>query len=333
MTTQDATPTVLIVDDTPQNLTLLREILTQHGYNVRPAINGEIALKSIQTSIPDLILLDIMMDGMDGYEVCMRLKSDASTSDIPILFISALDDTFDKLKAFQIGGVDYITKPFQTAEVLARVEAHLKLHQMQKRLEQQNERLLKEIADRKRVEIELEKSNRELARLVNIDGLTQIANRRYFDTCLEAEWERAIRQKTSLALIMGDIDFFKRFNDTYGHPAGDDCLKRVAEVIQNAVKRPADLAARYGGEEFVVLLPDTDLKGAMTVAREIRRQLGELSLAHATSEAGAFVSLSMGLCAFQPVPEHLPGKLIEAADQALYDAKENGRDRIETRTM
>ena len=321
---------ILIVDDTTENLTVLRQMLTANGYRVRPAINGEIALKTIQTSLPDLILLDIMMDGMDGFEVCRRLKSDAMAKDIPVIFISALNGTIDKVKAFQIGGVDYITKPFQVEEVLARVETHMKLHHMQKQVEEQNVRLQHEITERKRVEAELEKSNRELARLASFDGLTRIANRRYFDHCLEKEWGRLARQKAELSLILCDIDFFKRYNDTYGHQIGDDCLKKVAQTIRRAIKRPADLVARYGGEEFVVLLPQTDLNGAVKIAEDIKREVRDLQIEHVKSDVSPYVSLSMGICTMRPDQETLSAEIVAVADRALYQAKKTGRDRVET---
>jgi diguanylate cyclase (GGDEF)-like protein len=321
---------ILIVDDTPENLTVLRQMLTANGYRVRPAINGEIALKTIQTSPPDLILLDIMMDGMDGFEVCRRLKSDAMAKDIPVIFISALNGTIDKVKAFQIGGVDYITKPFQVEEVLARVETHMKLHHMQKQVEEQNVRLQHEITERKRVESELEKSNRELARLASFDGLTRIANRRYFDHCLEKEWGRLARQKAPLSLILCDIDFFKRYNDTYGHQTGDDCLKKVAQTIRRAIKRPADLVARYGGEEFVILLPQTDMNGAVKIAEDIKREVRDLQIEHVKSDVSPYVSLSMGICTMRPDQETLSAELVAVADRALYQAKKTGRDRVKS---
>ncbi len=321
---------ILIVDDTPENLTVLRHMLTAHGYRVRPAINGAIALKTIQMSLPDLILLDIMMCGMDGFEVCRRLKSDASTRDIPVIFISAVNNTIDKVKAFQIGGVDYITKPFREGEVLARIETHLLLHLIQKQLKEQNVQFQQEITERKRIEAELEKSNRELAQLASFDGLTQIANRRYFDHYLEKEWGRMARQKASLSLILCDIDFFKQYNDTYGHQAGDECLKKVAQTISCAIKRPADLAARYGGEEFAIVLPETDLSGAVKIAKDIKLQIRNLQIEHAKSDVSPYVSLSMGICTMRPDRETPSTQLVALADRALYQAKKTGRDRLKT---
>jgi diguanylate cyclase (GGDEF)-like protein len=319
---------ILIVDDTPENLTVLRQMLKEHGYRARPALSGEIALKAAQADIPDLILLDIMMPGMDGFEVCKKLKSNADTRDIPVLFISALNEAADKVKGFEAGGVDYITKPFHTAEVFARVETHLTIRHLQKRMQAQNIRLLNEIEERKRVEIALEGANQELEQLASLDGLTLIANRRQFDVTLDREWKRLSRDAKPLSLIFCDIDFFKKYNDNYGHVDGDDCLKKVALAITSAVNRPADIAARYGGEEFAVIMPDTDLDGAVVVAEEIRRAVRKLGIPHTQSEASPVVSLSLGVTTMTPDPEKSPETIILAADSLLYRAKESGRDRV-----
>lgn len=312
---------VLIVDDTPENLTILRQILTEHGYRARPALSGEIALKAVQADIPDLILLDIMMPGMNGFEVCRKLKSEARTRDIPIIFISALNETEDKVKGFQAGGVDFISKPFHTSEVLARVETHLTLRNMYLQL-------LAEIEERKLAEKALEEANRELERLAFLDGLTRIANRRQFDRHLQQEWKRLRREQVPIAIILCDIDYFKRYNDTYGHVAGDTCLKKVAQGIRFAVKRPADLVARYGGEEFAVILSNTDIKGAVKVAVEIRNEIRELNILHVQSEVGQHISLSMGVSSTVPGLSIGPEAFINNIDQLLYQAKEAGRDRI-----
>ena len=322
---------ILIVDDTPENLSVLRQMLKEHGYSVRPALSGKIALKAAQADIPDLILLDIMMPGMDGFEVCNKLKSEDGTRDIPVLFISALDETADKVKGFQAGGVDYITKPFHTAEVLARVETHLTLRHLQKKMQDQNIRLSNEIEERKRVEKALEEANRELEQLASLDGLTHIANRRQFDVTLALEWKRLSRDAKPLSLIFCDIDFFKKYNDNYGHVNGDNCLKKVALAITSSIRRPADIAARYGGEEFAVIMPDTDLDGAVVVAEEIRKAVRKLGIAHTQSEAGPVISLSLGVTTMTPDSEKSPETIILAADNLLYQAKEAGRDQIMSR--
>ena len=297
---------ILVVDDTRDNLRLLSNILAEQGYAVRPVSRGSRAIVAAQSKPPDLILLDIMMPEMDGYTVCNALKEDERTCDIPIIFISALNETFDKVKAFGVGGVDYITKPFQPEEVLARVKTHVTIRQLQQ---------------------ELEERNRELARLVNIDGLTQIANRRYFDSYLQKEWRRLAREQQPLSLIFLDIDHFKLFNDHYGHQAGDECLKQAAQVFEQVTRRPADLAARYGGEEFVILLPNTDEHGAEHVAEEIQESLRQLQIPHESSIVSSYITCSMGIACTIPNQTVSIEMFIATADEALYQAKTQGRNR------
>ncbi len=319
---------ILIVDDTPENLTVLRQMLTEHGFRVRPALSGEIALKAIQADLPDIVLLDVMMPGMDGFELCRQLKSEERTRDVPVLFISALNETEDKVKGFQVGGVDFITKPFNTAEVLARVETHLSLRNMQKKIETQNIQLLDEIEERKQAEKALEEANRKLEQLASLDGLTEIPNRRQFDLFLQQEWKRMTRDQDPISLILCDIDYFKYYNDAYGHVVGDKCLKQIAQAIRRAVKRPADLVARYGGEEFAVIMPKTEINGAVKVAEAIKKEIGNLKIPHAQSEVNQYVSLSMGVKSTVPGLPDKPETFISNADKSLYQAKKDGRDRI-----
>ncbi|MTJ53638.1 diguanylate cyclase [Anabaena sp. UHCC 0253] len=254
---------ILLIDDLPENLKLLTELLSKIGYTVRSAISGNRGLKTAKLNCPDLILLDVKMPEMDGYQVCQAFKDEPDLCYIPIIFISALDETLDKLKAFQVGGVDYITKPIQIEEVVARIETHLTIQKQQRILQA-------EIAKRKQTELALQEANHQLKLLANLDGLTQIANRRRFDDYLALEWQRHQREKNILALILIDIDYFKRYNDCYGHQSGDDCLIKVSQEIAKVIKRPTDLVARYGGEEFAVILPNTDTQGALIIAELIR---------------------------------------------------------------
>ncbi len=626
---------ILVVDDIPENVRLLFLMLAKEGYEVRQTINGEQALKAVRYDPPDVILLDIMMPHMDGYEVCRRLRSNSKTSEIPIIFISVKSEPFDKVKAFQVGGNDYITKPFYIEEVLARIENQLARVRQQRQLADRNAQLTREIQDRQRAEqalhsqqaflsavidanpnlifvrdeegrftlvnqaladlystnvesligkteaelnrdraqpvyfstppsqpdnpspnraayplrtasgevrwfqttelplsslegeplvlsvwtditerqqaeetlwlqaererllrtiaqhirqslnlgrileatvtevrqflgcdrvliyrregqardritvestssgacplvetgttqqwllqfmqaferhpdlaieaIEdvrtaalpervretldrlqiratlvvpipysqsvewacngqnqlwgllvahqccdprpwqsaeidvleslaeqiaiaiqhgelhekLANANRELERLAHLDGLTGLANRRCFDDYLALEWRRMQREGQSLSLIMADVDFFKAYNDTYGHPQGDDCLKAVARAIDRCTKRPADLAARYGGEEFAIVLPNTSLEGALTIACTIQDCVKQLDLEHERSEIGASVTLSLGVASCVPQPELSWEGLLQLADEALYRAKESGRN-------
>lgn len=311
MTMQD---TLLIVDDTPENIAVLFNFLSGHGFKILVAENGEDALENAQDERPDLILLDVIMPGIDGFETCRRLKSNPPTQEIPVIFITALSDTLDKVKAFKLGAVDYITKPFQQEEVLARVNTHLTIRKLQNELQAQKEAL--------------EKANLELQRLATLDSLTQIANRRCLDEYLRREWRRAVREQTPLSLILCDIDYFKNYNDSYGHQAGDDCLQQVAEALSRTVKRTSDLVARYGGEEFTVILPNTPVEGAMQIAGLIQQNLQTLKIVHPDSVVNEYITLSIGVTSTVPSPQDTPEKLINMADNALYEAKREGRNRI-----
>lgn len=326
--------TILIVDDTPANLQVLTLMLKEQGYQVRNALNGAMALMVCDREPPDLIILDIMMPQMNGYELCKQLKGSLLTATIPVIFISALDRASDKIMGFQVGGADYITKPFQAEEVLVRVKYQLLLQDMQDQLQQQNLLLEKqnvqlqdEIKRRKRIEIALAQANRKFRQLASQDGLTGIANRRHFDRYLRQEWHRAIREHQPISLILCDVDCFKFYNDSYGHPSGDMCLVKIAETINQAVKRPADLVSRYGGEEFAVILPNTELSGALQVAQEIQKQVRSIKIPHKTSTVDQYITLSMGMHSLSPLLESTEIDLLNAADQALYHAKQTGRNR------
>ncbi|HEY9625211.1 MAG TPA: diguanylate cyclase [Crinalium sp.] len=492
----DLKPTLLLVDDNPDNLRVLSTILGGQGYRVRKAINGEMALETVQAELPDLILLDIKMPDIDGYTVCARLKAEAHTSKVPIIFLSALDDPVDKVKAFTAGGTDYITKPFQAEEVLVRIRHQLTIQQQQRQLNEHNQRLQQEIQERQQAQSEtqllldtiqavnqasdfedalqqilcrvrpvinweyseawvaqhndftlhlcracydfnetrlqefhatrcdetieydldtlnqvhvlqidqsdtaidpsvltlfqperasaahfktafsvpirleeqliavlvffnsshlacdvhllnlinavgvqlgnfmqrklaeeaLKQAIRELRRIANLDGLTQVANRRCFDERLEQEWRRLLREQAPIGLMLCDIDYFKRYNDHYGHPAGDVCLRRVAQTIAKVCKRPADLVARYGGEEFAVLLPNTELVGVIELAEQMQEAIASLGISHDSSCIGKQVTLSIGIASILPTIQSSPEGLISAADSALYEAKARGRN-------
>jgi diguanylate cyclase (GGDEF)-like protein len=326
---------IVVVDDAPLNLRLLVNILSEQGYKVRPVNNGAMAIEAIHASPPDIILLDILLPEMDGYQVCQQLKLDPRTQEIPVIFLSAINQGIDKANAFKIGGADYITKPFEAEEVIARIEHQLNLRSLQIKLLQQNHQLRQEIRDRQRVEQKLrasqaalEKANITLERLATLDGLTGVANRRKFDEYLREEWRRMRREKQPLSLIMGDVDYFKQYNDTYGHPAGDTCLKAIAKAIKSMIKRPADLVARYGGEEYAIILPNTCCAGAIQVAESIRTSVHQLQLPNVESKVSKFVTLSLGVTSLIPQPSIPPYKLVAAADEALYIAKKQGRDRV-----
>ncbi len=474
---------ILIVDDTPANLRLLTRILSSEGYEVRVASSGKQALRSIESKPPGLIILDIMMPEIDGYQVCQQLKEKGETCDIPVIFLSALDEVTNKVKAFELGGVDYITKPFEPIEVVARVENQLRLRELQLQLQEKNvelkllltvtqaineasdvdtalnfileqvcqtlgwdfgeawmpsaeETLLKShciwyggdqnlvdvleyhqyltfpfyialkqriflshkiefienigmddyrnnlqnlpknflfksalsvpilfsnkllsilifyskksqifdqrsqdilqaiatqlgsMMQRKQAEALLKKANEELERLATFDWLTQIPNRRCFDEYLFQEWRRMSREEKPLSLIFCDVDYFKLYNDHYGHQEGDDCLQQVAQALRRAIKRPGDLVARYGGEEFAVILPNTEGKNAVIIAETIREEIKKLKIIHAYSNVSEYVTLSLGVSCLIPSQNYSPEPLVTFADQALYEAKKQGRDRV-----
>ncbi|MBD2665455.1 regulatory components of sensory transduction system [Richelia sinica FACHB-800] len=439
---------ILLVDDIPENLQLLSDLLLKLGYTVRSVTSGRMALKTIKVKRPDVILLDIKMPEMDGYQVCRAIKADEDLRHIPVIFISALDDVFDKVAAFESGGIDYITKPFQIEEVVVRLENQLTIQRQQQLLEKeinhrrQTEEVLyqsrallasvlnssldgiaamqavrdprtgdiedfrclvvnpviakvfernredligklilkkflsnlepglfdqfvqivetgeplerdfeypsgmsywyhfvavklgdgfsitiRDITARKQIELALQEANKRLEELANLDGLTQIPNRRCFNNILQSEWKRLAREQQPIALILFDIDAFKPYNDYYGHLSGDDCLVSIAQTAQKSVFRPADLVARYGGEEFVVLLPNTDLAGAIKVAANIQTAIHNLAIPHAACDVKNIVTVSLGIACMIPNLDIKPDTIVSYADRALYNAKQQGRDR------
>ncbi|MEL6160361.1 MAG: response regulator [Cyanobacteria bacterium J06623_5] len=251
--------TILLVDDQPQNLRLLSELLEEQGYDVQQAINGKVALQAISHNRPDLILLDIYMPEMDGYSVCQQIKANPTTQDIPVIFISALDEAWDKVKAFSAGGNDYITKPFKVVEVLARVENQLGIQQLQQVLKNKNSQLQQAI--------------HELQRLAAIDELTQVANRRRFDTYLLNCWENAIEQQQQLSLMFVQIDNFSLYHETTDLQAGDRALRHLAHLIQEATAEGAEnLVCRYGTLTFAVIIPRPDIASRDTSPLELTQQ-------------------------------------------------------------
>ena len=290
-------PRLLLVDDQPVNIQALYQAFAA-DHQVLMATGGEQALALCARQQPDLVLLDVVMPGMDGHEVCRRLKADPDTRDIPVIFVTAHNDEAAETLGLDLGAVDFISKPINPKIVRARVRTHLTL-----------------------------KAQADLLRQwVYIDGLTGVFNRRHFDERLAAESARAARNGAAMSVVLLDVDLFKRYNDRYGHQAGDDCLRRVAAALQATIRRPGDLAARYGGEEFVCLLPDTGLAGAMRVAQQLRAAVLALQIEHGDSSVAPVVTVSLGVCS---QPEHGPvsaAALLGEADAQLYRAKSLGRN-------
>jgi diguanylate cyclase (GGDEF)-like protein len=303
---------ILLVDDNPTNLSVLSHALKAAGLKTRFAVDGESAIEQAVEDAPDLILLDLQMPGIDGFETCSQLKTDLRTKDIPVIFITASTDVENKVKGLSLGAVDYVTKPFQQDEVLARVRVHLTLRYLTRKVQEQA--------------IALQSANQELHRIANLDGLTEVANRRRFDEYLEREWLRCAREQQYLSLIMCDIDYFKPYNDFYGHQAGDICLKTVAKTIESTLKRPTDLIARYGGEEFAIVLPNTPIQGAIQITEEIQREIAQLHIPHDKSDVSSQITLSLGISSQIPRHDVSLSSLISQSDQALYSAKRKGRN-------
>ncbi len=321
---------ILIVDDARDNRVLLRSILQKEGYRqVAVASSAAEAYRILgledgeaRAQAFDLILLDIMMPGENGIDACRKIKSFLHTRDIPIVMVSAQTDVMWLSIAFESGAIDYITKPVNRIEMLARVGAALRLkHEMDVRKAREAELL--------KLKSELEAANLELARLSMIDGLTGIPNRRRFDEFLELECKRARRNTLPLSLILIDVDHFKLYNDFYGHLKGDECLQAIARALSDVLHRPGDLMARYGGEEFAAILSETDGEGAVIIARKFQEQVENLRIPHEKSPIASVVTISLGITTCRFIEPVVPATLIEFADRALYQAKANGRNQFQ----
>ncbi|OBV40976.1 PAS domain S-box-containing protein/diguanylate cyclase (GGDEF) domain-containing protein [Janthinobacterium psychrotolerans] len=418
---------ILIVDDAPANLELLRKLMSEQGYQVYVALSGERALAIAERAQPDLILLDVVMPDMDGFETCHQLKQNPLTRRIPVIFMSARTGTDDVVAGFDIGAVDYIGKPLRMPEVCARVRAQLQMRSNSNTQEEQAERLrtivnhmaeglliieadgriqytnpacdhylgyrenelagrsiaellspivaqeyldyftmhaanpdtahqhgTREVAirhrDGKMLSMDLaltpmylrqplfigllhdithhKQSEDALQRAAYLDPLTKIANRRHFDNFLDKEWQRAVRNGGVLSLVVLDVDHFKLYNDSLGHPAGDTCLQQVAQAIDSHACRAGDLAARYGGEEFVMLFSETEAASAMLLAETIRTHIEALHLPHPRSSTSPWITVSIGVATIRPHQLDSRETLFVAADRALYVAKEEGRNRV-----
>jgi diguanylate cyclase (GGDEF)-like protein len=290
---------ILVVDDEQSNILVLKKILSPE-YTVFTAKSGEEVPERIRKNLPDLILLDLVLPGIDGFEVLRRLKEDPETMNIPVIIISGLEDETDEEKGLLMGAVDYIIKPFKHTIILARVKTHLQI--------------VRQI--------------RMIERLGLVDPLTDIANRRCFDDRIIIEWRRAQRGHKSLAFLMMDIDKFKNYNDTWGHPQGDALLKSVARVFSAAARRSGDLAARIGGEEFGLLLTDTDLDAAIKIAEDIRAHVEQLIVPTADGKTETRVTVSIGAASCRPGSDIQTADFILTADRFLYKAKAAGRNQV-----
>ena len=304
----------LVIEDSRSTLKLLCEHIKKMRFTPIPADTGAIGIDLFLKERPDLVLLDIILPDLDGFEVARQIRQMESPGDwTPIIFLSSLNKDKDIEEGIAAGGDDYLLKPISEVVLAAKMRAMQRIIQMRQSLL---------VLTRK-----LDSANQELKRLTSLDGLTGIPNRRHFDEVLDREWRRAMRQGDELAILMCDIDFFKLYNDTFGHQAGDECLCKVAQALTSTMDRGGDLLARYGGEEFVAVLPGTSLSGASHVAAQMRKAVNDLALEHPGSPVG-HVTASFGVASAVAMPETNPQNIVGAADRALYKAKNAGRNRV-----
>ena len=302
---------ILVVDDHPDNVEIINARLSSRGFQVDTASNGQEALDRVQADPPHLILLDVMMPLMDGYEVARRIKNDEALPYIPIILVTARDSTADKVEGLDAGADDYLTKPINFPELEARVRSMLRIKRLQDELDQKNR--------------ELEVANKRLRRLSITDGLTELFNHRHMHELLHEEFERTKRSSEPLAVVMLDLDRFKQVNDTYGHPTGDVILYETARLIDDSA-REIDMVGRYGGEEFIAILPGTDEEAAAQFAERVRHAVEQYVYRDEATEVR--MTLSAGVASFPSGDIDHPESLIKSADEALYSAKESGRNRV-----
>ncbi|WP_413165249.1 diguanylate cyclase domain-containing protein [Capilliphycus salinus ALCB114379] len=326
-------PVVICVDDEPTILESLKVELRKALDNqciIEVAESGQEALELLdelqeENSEIAVVLSDYLMPGILGDEL-LRIIHQRSPKTLNILLtgqadLPALGNAIKYAKLYR-----YIAKPWQPDDLKLTVIEAVNSYIQEKKIQEQTLKLQQMNEELKRLASELKLANQELQRLAVTDSLTKLANRRQFDEYLVHEWLRMMREQQFLSLILCDVDFFKNYNDKYGHPAGDNCLRAVANAIRQQVKRPGDLAARYGGEEFVIILPNTQAEGAVNVAEGIRQQIKSLNLPHSQSKIADCITVSSGVASVVPHPNYSPSDLIAAADIALYEAKQQGRD-------
>jgi diguanylate cyclase (GGDEF)-like protein len=361
---------ILVVEDSSTQALRLRQMLESSGHFISVTQNGVEALSYLETHLPKLVISDVMMPAMDGYELCRRIKSDERLRHIPVLLLTRLSEPGDIVEGLECGADNFLTKPYEKEALMSRIQYILVNQQMRRRpcsdigleiyfsgkkffinseriqildllfstydtslqqkheLEQINMELRDVTHQLEESNRMLEAANRKLQKLSYLDGLTGIPNRRFFDESLNNEWRRCAREKQPLALLLIDIDWFKRYNDRYGHQEGDCCLQHVAKALEKELKRGGDLVARYGGEEFVALLPNTSKEGALKVAQKMCNRIEELEIAHTRSETSDFLTISIGAASLVPEVELPSSILVGTADKAMYTAKRKGRNTV-----
>lgn len=295
---------ILIVDETPADIQALNDLF-QDEHDTFVALSGAEGLELALDLSPDLILLDLMLPDMDGYEACTRLNTDLRTKDIPVVLLTALEETEDAHRGLNCGAADYLPKPFRPAVARMRVRNLLELKRHRDELSQRDSR----------------------------DSLTGLPNRLRFERYLASEWQRSLRSGKPLSLVLLDLDAFHAYNERYGDVAGDECLRVVAQTLAAEISRPGDLLARYGGGSFACLLPETEREGAWLVAEKLRQAIGDLMLPHAASPVAGHMTASGGVVACQPTAKADAAGLVDAAKEALAQAKEKGRNQVFTRLL
>lgn len=304
---------ILVIDDSRLVAHVAKTILQKRGHTVFLAGDGEKGLIAVEQEKPDLILLDLIMPGLDGYAVCETIKKGAQTAEIPIIMLTSKAESADKVRGLEAGASDYVTKPFDEGELVARVNTHLRIKELYESVQEKNR--------------ELQDLNKQLQDLANRDGLTGLFNHRYFQEALVKDFQRSVRYHEALSCILCDIDFFKKFNDTYGHPVGDIVLKNLGRIIEASL-RETDLAARYGGEEFALILYHTPGPAAFMVADRLRHAVESCEVIAGNLVLKVTISVGVATFPHPDIPNHKT--LVECADKALYRAKKLGRNRVIT---
>lgn len=316
---------ILIVDDRPENLLVMESLLEHMECNIFKANSGNEALSHMLDKDFALVLMDVQMPGMDGFETAELMRGRKKTRHIPIIFVTAISKEQKCIfKGYEVGAVDYLFKPIEPIVLQSKVSVFIELYEQKQKLREQAEQLERKLKEL----LELKEANGRLESLSTLDGLTGIPNRRSFDQYISMNWMSAIRENKLISLLMIDIDNFKAYNDNYGHVKGDDCLISVAQCLKDSLKRPLDFAARFGGEEFAVILPNTDHKGALLVAEHLRHNIEALGIPHLHSQTAPVVTISIGAATVTPEQNDNIDPFVEKADKALYQSKQRGRNQV-----
>jgi len=320
---------LLIIDDEQIVLTILSSMIEKWGYEVILAGNGEQAWELLQNiNEPIILLVDWMMSGLDGVALCKMVKNSQKATNTHVIMLTAKHKIEDVVAGFSAGADDFLSKPVDPRELSSRLSVGRRILKYKYDLEQRNLVLQATTKIMENIMEELNVVNEKLRVLSMVDELTGVPNRRSMEDSLAREWGYAMRTSEPLTLIMVDVDFFKLYNDTYGHQAGDECLRKVASVLSDTITRSGDLVARYGGEEFIIALRNTDTLGGQKVGENLRQSVEDLRIPHSASEIADYVTISLGVVTIVPEGGHCYNELIDMADQFMYQAKKSGRNRV-----